>query len=171
MDPLPDDDQARASERDAEFLGLLGQQEFRLAACIHAMVPGWQDAEDVLQDTKVTLWREFPAYQAGSDFWAWAQQVARRKVRAFQRKRQHERLIFSDELVDALMEHLPRTAREEHRHQAAMLECSKRLGNEGWDLFRGCYGQPRKRVDGGGRGRLRAAVDPERRGPAALRPI
>jgi len=147
VNTTPTEQRARAEDRDGQFLALLGQHEARLAACVHAMIPGWQDAEDVLQETKVTLWREFASFQPGTDFLAWAQQVARYQARSFMRQRQRQRLMFSDELFDVLLEQFSYTPEEEDRRRIALMECAKRIGNRGCELFRLRYGERRKIKD------------------------
>jgi RNA polymerase sigma-70 factor (ECF subfamily) len=47
---------------------------------IVAMVPNHTDAEDILQETAIILWNKFDAYEPGTNFYAWAKQVAKNKV-------------------------------------------------------------------------------------------
>lgn len=47
---------------------------------IVAMVPNHTDAEDILQETAVILWNKFNEYEQGTNFYAWAKQVAKNKV-------------------------------------------------------------------------------------------
>ena len=41
---------------DAEFLAFLGRYNAQLAACVHVIIPDWHAAEEVLQETRMTLW-------------------------------------------------------------------------------------------------------------------
>ena len=81
----------RPYDSDSEFLALLARHEQPLAACVHALVPNWQEAEEVLQETRVTLWRQFADFQPGSDFQAWARTIARYVSRSHLRRNGNRR--------------------------------------------------------------------------------
>ena len=85
------DESPRPLDSDSEFLALLARHEQPLAACVHALVPNWQDAEEVLQETRVTLWRQFADFQPGSDFQAWARTIARYVSRSHLRRNGNRR--------------------------------------------------------------------------------
>ncbi|MDZ7616894.1 MAG: sigma-70 family RNA polymerase sigma factor, partial [Patescibacteria group bacterium] len=93
---------AKADRRDAEFISLLGKHELQLSACVHALVPSWQDAEDVIQETRLQLWREFDKFRPGSNFPAWACTVARYMVLAHFKKNQRKPLLLSSDLADSV---------------------------------------------------------------------
>ena len=42
------------------------------------------DAEDVLQEANLVLWRKFDQYQEGTNFFAWACQIIRYEVLKYQ---------------------------------------------------------------------------------------
>ena len=48
-----------------EFMRLFGAHRRRLYQFILSLVPNVQDAEDVLQETNIILWRKFGGYQPG----------------------------------------------------------------------------------------------------------
>ena len=52
----------------------------RIFAYIHALVPNWADAEEVLQETGIVLWEKFHQFDRGSDFGRWACSVAHFEV-------------------------------------------------------------------------------------------
>ena len=131
--------QPRESNRDAEFLRLLGSHDARLAACVHTIVPRWQDAEDILQETRLALWREFETFQAGSNFLAWARTVARYTALAHFQKKKTEGRVFSDEVVEALMARAVQTPEEESRLWTALQTCSSKLGSAARELVRLVY--------------------------------
>ena len=54
-----------------EFMTLLTANHRRIFQHILAMCPSLQDAEDVLQETNLVLWRKFSQYQRGTSFLAW----------------------------------------------------------------------------------------------------
>ncbi len=130
---------ADSERRDREFLALLGKHELDLAACVHALVPCWQDAEDILQETKITLWQEFGKYRPGSDFRAWARTIARYAVRTYVQQSRRRPVVLSGEVGDLLMENFAKTAPRPNERLELLVECLKKLGQDALDLLRRCY--------------------------------
>jgi RNA polymerase sigma-70 factor (ECF subfamily) len=84
------------------FIRLLGQTHRSLHLYVMSLVPNRADAEDVLQQTNLVLWREFHQFQPGTNFTAWACRVAFNQVLAWRKKRQRERLVFSEAFLEAV---------------------------------------------------------------------
>lgn len=91
-----------SSDRGELFVQLLTQYQQRVLLFILSLVPNRADAEEILQETNLVLWRRFEEFQPGSDFRAWAFQVAYNKVKAFQERRGRERLRFGPKVMDRL---------------------------------------------------------------------
>ena len=58
----------------------------RVLAYILTLEPNWSNAEDILQDTAVTVWEKSDEFLPGSDFRAWACRIAYFKVMTFARR-------------------------------------------------------------------------------------
>ncbi len=128
--------------RNREFVRLLAEHERQLTGYVHAMIPFWQDAEDVLQETKLRLWEQFDAFEPGTDFAAWAITVAGFLVRAYRTHRQRRRVCFSDDLIEKIAQSLPKAPSREDERVFALVECVKTLSNASrklLDLF--CSGR------------------------------
>ncbi|MFO0807919.1 MAG: sigma-70 family RNA polymerase sigma factor [Gemmataceae bacterium] len=89
-------------DRVDEFVRLLAQHQRRLYLYVVSLVPRPGDAEEVLQETNLVLWREFGQFRPGTNFAAWACRVAFHQVLAWRKKRQRDRLEFSDEFLAAV---------------------------------------------------------------------
>jgi RNA polymerase sigma-70 factor (ECF subfamily) len=87
-----------------QFVTLYAASQRRIYAFIRSQVLSAADADDVLQDTSVVLWRKFDEYEPGTDFTRWACRVARLEVLAFHRHRKRLLTVFSDEVADAIGE-------------------------------------------------------------------
>ena len=92
--------------RMEEFLTSLANHERFLAGYVYSLIPNSADAEDILQDIKVALWKNFEQFETGTNFTAWSKQIAFYRVIAFRKKKakENERLCFSEhcqELLDA----------------------------------------------------------------------
>jgi RNA polymerase sigma-70 factor, ECF subfamily len=126
-----------------EFVRLLAEHERQLAGYVHAMIPLWQDAEDVLQETKLRLWEQYDSFQAGTNFAAWAFTIAGFMVRTHRKRRQRERVCFSDDLVEKLSHQLSTMhASKSDMRLVALQDCVKSLNSASRRLLRlVCEGQ------------------------------
>jgi len=138
---------AEAEQRNQEFLALLGKHELQLASCVHTLVPSWHDAEDILQETKLQLWREFGKYQPESDFAAWSRTVARYVVRTHFKQRQRKPLVLSADIADVLLQKIAKTPEQSDQRLRLLAECVKKLGSDALNLLRRCYVEGRKIKD------------------------
>ena len=122
---------ANGQERELryrEYVRLLAEQERRLAGYVHALVPRWQDAEDVLQETKLRLWEQFDSFQPGTNFAAWSFTIAGYMVRTHRKQRRRERVCFSDDVLEKLSQYVPVvSATEPDVRLSALVECVKAL--------------------------------------------
>ena len=84
------------------YLPLWTQHQRRIFAYIYTLIPNRADAEDLLQETSITLWEKFDRFEPGTDFVAWACQVAYWKVRNARRKYARSPIIHDDELLTAI---------------------------------------------------------------------
>ena len=60
------------------------------------------DAEEILQETNLVLWRKFDEYRAGTDFARWACRIAYYEVLKFRGKRGHGERLFSNEFIEVM---------------------------------------------------------------------
>jgi RNA polymerase sigma-70 factor, ECF subfamily len=142
-----DDAAQNTQRRDSEFLALMGKHELQLAACVHALVPSWQDAEDIVQETRLRLWRDFGNFQPGTDFAAWSCTIARYVVRTHIKQLQRKPLLLSGDLADTLTAEIAETPEQADRRLAILAECAKKLGKDARDLLQHCYVENQKIKD------------------------
>ncbi len=120
-DDLPNVAPARA------FLRLYQANERRIYGFILALVPDWSEAEDLLQETTMVMWSKFETFELGTDFAAWAMRIARYRVMNYRKKKRHQKVLFSDEVVEAL-EGRARTATVQlDAFRDALRECLQKL--------------------------------------------
>lgn len=135
-------------DRNAEFLALLGKHEIQVATCVHALVPVWHDAEDIVQEVRLQLWREFGSFQSGTDFSAWARTIARYAVRKYVTMSQRKPLLLSGDIEDMLMAKIAAAPKQQADRRLQMLaECVRRLGGDALDLLQRCYMERQKTKD------------------------
>lgn len=126
-----------------QFIRLLGENHRQLYLYVASLVPNRTDADDILQQTNLVLWREFEHFEAGSNFTAWACRVALNQVLCWRKRRQRDRLVFSEEFFEAVAEELSSDmARLDERRQA-LTACIEKLPTHHRDLIRSRYGDGR----------------------------
>jgi RNA polymerase sigma-70 factor, ECF subfamily len=133
--------------RNREFVRLLAEHERRLDAYVHALIPSWQDAEDVLQNTKLRLWEQFESFRPEADFGAWAIAIARYMVRTHRTLRQRQRVCFSDDLLEKISRHMLENSAGQDDRTLALVECVRALNSVSRRLLRLFCTGPRKIKD------------------------
>lgn len=89
-------------DRTEEFLYLLGKHSRTLYLCVFSMVLNNNDTDDIIQEANLVLWREFHRFEKGSNFPAWAKQIAVNQVRAWKLRQKRDRHVFSDEILEII---------------------------------------------------------------------
>ena len=82
----PDEAVTPPPDKNKVFLRLFLQNERRLYAYVLVLLPNRADADDVLQETSLTMWDKFDANAPPTEFLAWARRVAYHKVLDFYKK-------------------------------------------------------------------------------------
>jgi len=122
------------------FVRLLTQHERLVYGYILRLVPNWNDADEILQETNVRLWEEFDRFEPGTNFGAWAVRVAHYQVLTWRRKRDRSRLVFDDECLASLAAAAAADDSCEDERRAALAACLQLLPEKSRDLLARCYG-------------------------------
>ena len=109
------------------FVQLIARHQSRLRALVRCLLIRSADVEDVLQEVNATLWAKVDDFQEGTDFWAWASQIARFKAINQIRKYARERLVFDDGLLNQIAEAADRRLVELDRRREALDHCLQQL--------------------------------------------
>ena len=88
---MPNDEAAVAAPLDREFVELFTRHQRRLYLLILAQVPRPADAEEILQETNLVIWRKAAKFQPGTNFFAWAAQIAGYEVLKYRERKHRER--------------------------------------------------------------------------------
>jgi RNA polymerase sigma-70 factor (ECF subfamily) len=118
-----------------EFIRLLLRHERQIYGYIRTLIPNRADAEDVLQNVSTVLWKKFGQFQPGSNFLAWALQVAWHEVQSFRRRQRQEHLRFSTELVETLSAVAFDECKNFSELEAALIHCTAKLRPEARELL------------------------------------
>ncbi|MGV2334698.1 MAG UNVERIFIED_CONTAM: sigma-70 family RNA polymerase sigma factor [Planctomycetaceae bacterium] len=97
-----------------------------VAWCRCLLVPA-ADVDDVLQEINTVLWEKAADFKAGTDFWAWASQIARFKVFNHLRRHGRERLVFDELLLNEIADLAQQKLADVDRRREALEDCLGRL--------------------------------------------
>ena len=132
-----------SEDKQLSFVQLLVKHQSQLYRFILTMAPQYADAEDLLQQTSVTLWEKWSEYDMDKPFLPWAYGIAKNHVRNFIRKKQRrgEYQGLSEELLSQLSK-----TRELHevlleKRLGALSDCMHRLPDRQRNLLETFYDQ------------------------------
>lgn len=111
----------------------------RLYLLILAQLPTPAEAEEVLQDVNVILWRKADEFEAGTNFFAWAAQVARFEVLKCRRRYARSKLRFSDEFIATVAEDVEERSDLLEARRHALKHCLDKLKPNDRDLIDARY--------------------------------
>jgi RNA polymerase sigma-70 factor (ECF subfamily) len=124
-----------------EFAEVLRPNQARIYGYIHSLIPDMTDADDLMQQTTLILWKKFDEYDRGRSFFSWACGIARLEVANFLRSRGRRRRYFSDDLNLMLIEaHEEMSSDELEDRREALSRCIEKLHERDRDLIAECYG-------------------------------
>lgn len=126
------------SNRYEQFLRLYSVTQKRIFVYILSLVPARQDAEDLLQQTMMEMWKLFDRFEQGTNFTGWGMAIARYQVLKFREKRQKEKglLFLSDEAFDVVLRESSRRQDESGDHLTALEGCLGKLKAREQQLLR-----------------------------------
>jgi RNA polymerase sigma-70 factor (ECF subfamily) len=116
----------RPLDHDA-FLRHYVAHEPAIRIFVRMLVPSQSDADDVMQEVAIVLWRKFAEYDERRDFRGWAFGVAKMKVLAWQRDRSRERHVFMEDLTETLAREAESGAERLAAQREALLACIEQL--------------------------------------------
>ncbi|GIW78972.1 MAG: DNA-directed RNA polymerase sigma-70 factor [Gemmatales bacterium] len=122
-----------------QCLELFARYQQRLYLFIAAMLPSPADAEEVLQEVNIVVWKKFEQFEPGSDFLSWVYRIATLQVREYKRRRGRETLSFSPEMLDQLMARALRDETVLERRREALQKCLEKLSPADKQLVDRCY--------------------------------
>jgi RNA polymerase sigma-70 factor (ECF subfamily) len=122
-----------------EFVALFARHQRRVFAYIGTLLPHLDDAEEVMQETSIILWRKWGEFDRERDFVRWANGIAHREVLRYLRQRKSGRIFYSEEVIAQIADEYERQSPGQGARQAALAECVKKLGDEDRSLVQRRY--------------------------------
>ncbi|QDT93647.1 sigma-70 family RNA polymerase sigma factor [Gimesia algae] len=132
---MNNDDNQAAETESGEHVRLIAQSQRRIYAFIYSLVGHSTDADDILQETNVVLWRKRETYKPGTNYLAWAFAIARLQVLAHRSQQARKGITFDDVLLEKLAK-VASTESEQYDHRnAALQNCMQKLTTSQQELI------------------------------------
>lgn len=123
-----------------EFARLLVRFDRPLLRYIMMFIPRRDDAEEVLQRTATVIWEKFDEFDRQREFLPWAVRVAYFEVLNFRKQIARDRLVFREEVIEALAETQQSLASRLEAQRQALRLCLSELTADDQALLRRRYG-------------------------------
>jgi RNA polymerase sigma-70 factor (ECF subfamily) len=130
-----------ASNDPSLFVRLLLQYQNDLLRYILPLVGCLDDAQDVLQDTAMALWRKFDQYDPRQPFLRWAKRFAHHEILMYHRKRRRYTFL-TEEMIESLSERQAEHEQYGQQLQKALVDCIQRLPEADRLLLNSRYAEP-----------------------------
>lgn len=124
------------TERSLELFAL---HQRRLSLYISALVPSPADADEILQETNVVIWKKFDTFTPGTDFLSWACRIALYQVLDYRRRRARSPALLSEDVTRQVAEVAERERGILERRREALQECRAKLAPGERRLLDECY--------------------------------
>src|SRR4051812_33120101 len=120
-------DSNNEAESRKRLMALMTRHQRQIFAYIYALVPNRYDAEDLLQETSLVICEKFHEFREGTDFVAWACQIAYWRVRYLRQKDARSKGGFGQEILDVVAQTAGTMAEELDERHEALGQCLQRL--------------------------------------------
>lgn len=135
MEPDP---QSEAESRK-QLVTLLTRHQRQIFSYIYVLVPNRADAEDLLQETSLVICEKFHDFTPGTDFVAWACQIAYWRVRYSRQKYARSKIVFDQDIVDVVASTASGMVEELDERHEALGHCLQRLHPRDRELITARY--------------------------------
>src|SRR3954465_12084036 len=120
-------DQTKEADARKRLVALMTRHQRQIFSYIYVLVPNRSDAEDLLQETSLVICEKFHEFKEGTDFVAWACQIAYWRGRFFSQKYAPPKIIFDQDLIDVVARTASKMSDELDDRHAALEQCLERL--------------------------------------------
>ncbi|MCA9261270.1 MAG: sigma-70 family RNA polymerase sigma factor [Planctomycetales bacterium] len=131
-----------AESREQEFLRLFASTQRQVHAYLLAWVLDPNTAADLLQETNIVLWQKFDHFEPGTNFFAWAREIARRVVLRHRQMNAGRMVMLPPQTLEGLAGAFAETEVPQGVHEpqrSALDGCLKKLSEADHELVMSRY--------------------------------
>jgi RNA polymerase sigma-70 factor, ECF subfamily len=122
--------------RVAEFIRLFTSHEVRLRTLALSLVPDWNDAEEVVQQASIVMWRKFDRFTPGTNFNAWAAKIVHLTAKDYRKRSRRNVPSFGDRVFDLVAREAVLAGEELAERERYLHECMAKLKPRQRELLR-----------------------------------
>jgi RNA polymerase sigma-70 factor (ECF subfamily) len=123
------------------FVRKFAHHEADLRRFVRSLLPNWTDADEVVQQTAIIIWRKFDQYDPSTHFMKWACVIARFEALAYRRKMARDRLVFREELLELMADEGVEEIDQRQAEHDALASCLEALTEKQRQLITLAYTQ------------------------------
>lgn len=101
--------------------------QFEVSSFVAALIPDFHDAHDVVQQVAVVVINKFDRYDQERPFRDWVLGIAKYEVLKYRERQAHEKLIFSQALIDRIAEAYRRPENSTQQVYQALKQCLRQV--------------------------------------------
>lgn len=133
--------------KEDSFIRLFVRHEAELRAFAISLIPSVEDAQDVLQDACIAMWRRIDTLKSEDGFIPWAYTFVRLTALNRIRKLRRSKLVFSDSLVELNAEEAGKESERARAEMQSLQECMQSLQPKHQELVQAYYCKTKVRMD------------------------
>ncbi|NOX98240.1 MAG: sigma-70 family RNA polymerase sigma factor [Verrucomicrobia bacterium] len=114
------------SDEGEDFLRLLNEHERKITLYVLNLIRDRGDAEDILQETRLVMWRHFHKFELGTNFLAWARKIAFHQILTYRRKHK-KRAELSEAFLESVAWEISKNEHSYDRRTEALKSCVLKL--------------------------------------------
>ncbi len=122
-----------------EFVQLFTQHQRRLYLFVLSQIPNPTEAEEILQNTNLVIWSKYSQFRLGTNFFAWACQIARFEVLKYRERHYRDKLSFSDDFVQWVADETETQSEALESRRQALNQCLNNLRSRDRELIQMRY--------------------------------
>jgi RNA polymerase sigma-70 factor, ECF subfamily len=123
------------TENRKRLMALMTRHQRQIFSYIYVLVPHRSDAEDLLQETSLVICEKFNEFKEGTDFVAWACQIAYWRVRYSRQKFARSKVLFDQDILDVVASTASSMANEMDERHEALARCLEQLHQRDRELL------------------------------------
>ena len=123
-------DSSSEAQFHEEFVALFARHQRRVFAYIGTLLANTADAEEVMQETSIILWRKWNEFDASRDFVRWANGIAYREVLRYLREKKSPKVQFSEALMARVASEYEQQMVQQDARQEALTRCLAKLSEK-----------------------------------------
>src|SRR3954471_22820319 len=130
-----ENDPPNEADSRKRLMALMTRHQRQIFSYIYVLVHNRSDAEDLLQETSLVICEKFNEFRDGTDFVAWACQIAYWRIRYSRQKFARSKVVFNQEIVDVVAQTAGQMAQELDDRHEALARCLEKLHPRDRDLL------------------------------------